>query len=81
MIGHEGYNLMIGISLDEWRHVIVFGTSFVEIPKISTNMHYALFFHDRYRVRNPRHVRNRIDEPNFVEFIYFLFDFFCLRRM
>jgi len=41
----------------------------------------ALFFHDEYRVRNPRRVGDKIDEPSFVEFIDFFFDYFYLRMM
>lgn len=69
---------MIGASVNdlvyEWCRVIVFGKIFVQISEISTNIDGSMFFHEGYRVRNPRCVSDKIDESNFVDFIDFLFD-------
>lgn len=59
---------MVGVSVNdlvnEWHQVIVFWTRFFHIFEISTNEDGALSFHDRYKVRNPRYISDKIDEPN-----------------
>ena len=76
---HEGEGLMTHTSIDdlvnEWGRVIVLGTCFVQIAKISANAYGALFFHDWNRVGNPRRVSDGVDKPGFVKL--FDFSFYC----
>lgn len=54
---------------------------FVKISKISIDANGALFFHDGYKVRNQRGVRNRENETNFVKLVNFLLNYLYFRRM
>ena len=72
-------NTCIDDLVDEWCGVIVFGTSFVEIQKISADTYCALFFHDGNRVGNPQCIGDGVDKPSFVKLINFLLYFFYLR--
>ena len=54
---HKGESLVAGAVVDnliDERHwKVVFGTCIIEIVKVCANVDSALFFVDRYRVRNP----------------------------
>jgi len=77
----SGYLSCIYNMVNEGCRVIVFGTCIVQVSKISIDTNGALFFHDGYRVRNPRGVSDRKNETNFVKLVDFLLDRLCFRRM
>jgi hypothetical protein len=52
--------------VDERGWEVVFGTSMVEIMKVSKDANSFLFFVNRDGVGDPRSVRNGVNEPNSV---------------
>ena len=75
---HEGESLVAGTIIDdlidERRWEVVFGTCIVEIAKFGAEVNRALFFVNRYRVRNPRRISDGVNESSHAQFVNFSFD-------
>ena len=51
--------------VDEWRGIIVLGTSVIDISIINTDSNSALPFGDRYYIGDPIRQRDGVDKTNF----------------
>ena len=80
---HKGENLvprtLINDLVNKWCGEVVFGTSFVQIVKVSADSNSALFFEDGNRIGHPSGVLNGINETSLPDkdssFYFFWFAF------
>ena len=74
------YTLINGL-VNKWCGEVVFGTSLVQVMKVSENTDGALFFEDGNWVGHPSGVFDGINETSLLELIDFGFDSFTSGRM
>ena len=67
--------------VNEWFREVFFGSSFVQVAKVSADMNGALFFENRNRIGHPSGVFNGIDNTSLLELIDFSFDRFSSGRI
>ena len=74
-------SIVVDNLIDVRGRKVVFGTRFIQIPKIDADSNGALPFIDMDNVRYPFRQGYRINKPNFEKFLNFGFNSCSLPRM